>query len=67
MADVQDAPIGRAEDVAVKRDKDDLLNHLDELLEQYLITLHEYQQQMQQLSKQLSSVICLRMPLLMRC
>ncbi|USP82800.1 hypothetical protein yc1106_10074 [Curvularia clavata] len=55
MADVQEVPVTRADDVAVKRDKDDLLEHLDELLERYLITLHEYQQQMQRLSKQLSS------------
>lgn len=56
MADTQDVPIGRTDDVAVKRVKDDLLNHLDELLERYLHTLHDYQQQMQQLSKQLSNV-----------
>lgn len=37
-------------------DKDALLSRLDELLEQYLHTLDEYQNAREQLSKQLSSV-----------
>jgi len=55
MAEVQDFPDNRA-DVAAKRDKDALLDHLDDLLERYLHTLHEYQHVMQELSKQLSEV-----------
>ncbi|KAF1838518.1 hypothetical protein BDW02DRAFT_564880 [Decorospora gaudefroyi] len=54
MADVQEVPVTRA-DVAARRDKDDLIDQLDSLLERYLCTLHEYQQVMQELSKQLSS------------
>jgi hypothetical protein len=56
MAETQDMPVPRADEIAAKRDKDDLLDHLDDLLERYLHTLHEYQQVMQQLSKQLSNV-----------
>jgi hypothetical protein len=37
-------------------DKDALISRLDELLEQYLHTLDEYQKTREQLSKQLSSV-----------
>jgi anaerobic ribonucleoside-triphosphate reductase len=55
MADVQELPMDRAE-VAARRDKDGLLDLLDERLEHYLHTLHEYQEVMQQLSKELSSV-----------
>ncbi|EMD65320.1 hypothetical protein COCSADRAFT_139099 [Bipolaris sorokiniana ND90Pr] len=55
MAETQDMPVPRADEIAAKRDKDDLLDHLDDLLERYLHTLHEYQQVMQQLSKQLSN------------
>ncbi|KAL1797037.1 hypothetical protein ACET3X_005577 [Alternaria dauci] len=54
MADVQEMPMDRAE-VAARRDKDGLLDLLDEKLEHYLHTLHEYQEVMQQLSKELSS------------
>ncbi|KNG45846.1 histone-fold containing protein [Stemphylium lycopersici] len=53
MAEVQDRQADRA-DVAAKSDKDALLDHLDQLLERYLHTLHEYQHVMQDLSKQLS-------------
>jgi hypothetical protein len=56
MADTQDMPVHRADDVAAKRDKDHLLDHLDDLLERYLHTLHEYQQVMQQVSKHMSNV-----------
>lgn len=38
-------------------DKDALISRLDALLEQYLLTLDSYEQLMQQLSKQLSSVL----------
>ncbi|EUC30756.1 hypothetical protein COCCADRAFT_7270 [Bipolaris zeicola 26-R-13] len=55
MAETQDMPVPRADEAVAKRDKDDLLDHLDDLLERYLHTLHEYQQVMQQLSKQLSN------------
>jgi hypothetical protein len=55
MADVQELPIDRAE-VAARRDKDGLLDLLDAKLEHYLHTLHEYQEAMQQLSKELSPV-----------
>jgi hypothetical protein len=55
MAEVDDSMISRA-DIAAQRDKDDLLDRLDVLLERYLHTLHEYQKVMQELSKQLSSV-----------
>jgi hypothetical protein len=55
MAEVDDSMVTRA-DIAAQRDKDDLLDHLDVLLERYLHTLHEYQKVMQELSKQLSSV-----------
>ena len=55
MADVQELPMDRAE-VAARRDKDGLLDLLDAKLEHYLHTLHEYQEAMQQLSKELSSV-----------
>ncbi|RYN68214.1 hypothetical protein AA0117_g11278 [Alternaria alternata] len=54
MADVQELPMDRAE-VAARRDKDGLLDLLDAKLEHYLHTLHEYQEAMQQLSKELSS------------
>ena len=55
MAEVGDSLFNRAE-IAAQRDKDDLLDRLDVLLERYLIALHEYQNVMQELSKQLSSV-----------
>lgn len=55
MAEVQDRQADRA-DVTAKSDKDALLDHLDQLLERYLHTLHEYQHVMQDLSKQLSEV-----------
>ncbi|EUC41274.1 hypothetical protein COCMIDRAFT_40530 [Bipolaris oryzae ATCC 44560] len=55
MAETQDMPVPGVDEVVAKRDKDDLLDHLDDLLERYLHTLHEYQQVMQQLSKQLSN------------
>ncbi|CAN9171827.1 unnamed protein product [Alternaria alternata] len=54
MADVQELPTNRAE-IAARRDKDGLLDLLDAKLEHYLHTLHEYQEAMQQLSKELSS------------
>ncbi|CAN9241810.1 unnamed protein product [Alternaria sp. RS040] len=56
MADVQELPTDRAE-VAARRDKDGLLDLLDAKLEHYLHTLHEYQEAMQQLSKELSSAL----------
>ncbi|CAN9182616.1 unnamed protein product [Alternaria alternata] len=56
MADVQESPMDRAE-VAARRDKDGLLDLLDAKLEHYLHTLHEYQEAMQQLSKELSSAL----------
>jgi hypothetical protein len=59
MAEVDDSLFNRAE-ISAQRDKDDLLDRLDVLLERYLITLHEYQKVMQELSKQLSSVCCYR-------
>ena len=55
MADVQELPMDRV-GVAARRDKDGLLDLLDAKLEHYLHTLHEYQEAMQQLSKELSSV-----------
>ena len=55
MAEVDDSMVPRA-DIAAQRDKDDLLDRLDVLLERYLHTLHEYQKVMQELYKQLSSV-----------
>jgi hypothetical protein len=55
MAEVDDSLFNRAE-IAAQRDRDDLLDRLDVLLERYLHTLHEYQKVMQELTKQLSSV-----------
>jgi anaerobic ribonucleoside-triphosphate reductase len=55
MAEIQELPLDRAE-IAARRDKDGLLDVLDAKLEHYLHTLHEYQEVMQQLSKELSSV-----------
>ncbi|KAE8831614.1 hypothetical protein HRS9139_05856 [Pyrenophora teres f. teres] len=54
MMDVQDISLSRAE-IAARRDKDDLLDCLDDLLEHYLNTLHEYHKVMGELSTQLSS------------
>lgn len=42
--------------VTGKKDRDVLLDQLDELLERYLHTLHEYQRVMKELSQQLSEV-----------
>lgn len=55
MTDFQEIPLSRAE-IAARRDKDDLLDCLDDLLEHYLHTLHEYHKVMSELSTQLSSV-----------
>ncbi|EDU50297.1 hypothetical protein A1F94_010797 [Pyrenophora tritici-repentis] len=52
--DVQEISLNRAE-IAARRDKDDLLAYLDDLLEHYLNTLHEYHKVMGELSTQLSS------------
>jgi hypothetical protein len=61
MAEVDDSLFNRAE-IAAQRDKEDLLDRLDVLLERYLYTLHEYQKVMQELTKQLSSVCFQALP-----
>jgi len=55
MTEIQEVSLNRAE-IAARRDKDDLLDCLDDLLEHYLHTLHEYHKVMNELSTQLSSV-----------
>ncbi|RMZ72936.1 ATP synthase subunit D domain-containing [Pyrenophora seminiperda CCB06] len=54
MTDLQSMPLNRAE-IAAQRDKEDLLDDLDDLLEHYLLTLHEYHKVMGELTTQLSS------------
>jgi hypothetical protein len=58
MAEVQSQPVAipQSDSTSASAAKDALVARLDELLEQYLHTLDEYQKARAQLSKQLSAV-----------
>jgi hypothetical protein len=57
MAEVQNQPASIPESkIESRADKDALIIRLDELLEEYLHTLDQYQKTREQLSTQLSSV-----------